>query len=103
MIRKTSNKFIYPVKSRGKLFETILVWEGKESVTRSKEKCGECGHVRTVTYKNPKSPGEWVCQYCGGPQRRKYIATGHDHTDYSYAVCNCEGAAKHGKPYNELN
>ena len=44
----------------------------------------------------------WVCKYCKTPQRTKYIATGHDHTDYSYHVCDCDGAQKNGKPYKDL-
>lgn len=35
--------------------------------------------------------GTWVCEKCKQPALKKYIATGHDHTDYSYDVCDCEG------------
>lgn len=30
-----------------------------------------------------------VCRDCGGPVIIKYIATGHDHTDYSETYCTC--------------
>lgn len=43
----------------------------------------------------------WVCIYCGVEVRRKYIATGHDHTDYSYEVCDCDGC-QHMTPYDQL-
>lgn len=43
----------------------------------------------------------WVCKFCKTPIRRKHIATGHDHTDYSYEVCDCKGSSR-GKPYHDL-
>lgn len=46
----------------------------------------------------------WVCKYCKTPARKKYIATGHDHTDYSYDVCDCAGAKRAGgKHYSKLD
>lgn len=33
----------------------------------------------------------WVCDKCFRQTKKKYIATGHDHTDYSYEVCDCDG------------
>ncbi len=44
----------------------------------------------------------WVCKFCKTPLRKKYIATGHDHTDYSFDVCDCKGAAKFGAHYDDL-
>ena len=41
---------------------------------------------------------KWLCIYCDSPVKIKYIATGHDHTDYSYQMCNCLGARTNGKP-----
>lgn len=52
--------------------------------------------VKTETY------GKWVCIYCEGDTAMKFIATGHDHTDYHYHICDCQGAKEHGKPYDEL-
>lgn len=46
--------------------------------------------------------GFWACIHCDQPRELKYIATGHDHTDYHYNICNCEGAKANGKPYAEL-
>jgi hypothetical protein len=45
----------------------------------------------------------WVCIYCGEEIGHKYIATGHDHTDYSYEVCSCQGARMNGTPEEMLN
>lgn len=42
--------------------------------------------VKTETY------GKWVCKYCKHKTQTKYIATGHDHTDYDYKLCDCLGA-----------
>ncbi len=41
-----------------------------------------------------KMYGCWVCSCCEKPIMQKYIATGHDHTDYSYDVCDCEGVQR---------
>lgn len=43
-----------------------------------------------------------LCSYCKGECRIKYIATGHDHTDYHYWLCTCP-AARLGKPENDCN
>lgn len=48
-----------------------------------------------------KMQGVWVCDKCEQPIGKKYIATGHDHTDYSYDVCDCEGV-QGNKRYHEL-
>jgi hypothetical protein len=48
-----------------------------------------------------KPYGCWVCSCCEQPIRKKYIATGHDHTDYGYDVCDCEGV-RGNKRYSEL-
>lgn len=50
-----------------------------------------------------KTTGFWGCPHCKQERGIKYIATGHDHTDYSYDVCDCEGAQKTGKPWDELD
>lgn len=42
-----------------------------------------------------------VCAFCGAHPKIKYIATGHDHTDYEYWLCNCKLASKTGKPDHE--
>ena len=91
-----------PRPSAHSLFETQRVWKGCYQVQRVTETCDECGHKRRRVYRRPKSPGEWVCKHCGADTQTKYIATGHDHTDYSYDVCGCAGAAKHGRPYHLL-
>lgn len=52
--------------------------------------------VETKTY------GRWKCIYCGRDPKKKYIATGHDHTDYDYNICCCLGAARNGKPHEDL-
>jgi RNA polymerase-binding transcription factor DksA len=44
----------------------------------------------------------WCCSECGQEIKKKYIATGHDHTDYSYDVCDCDGVQKN-KRWEELN
>lgn len=56
----------------------------------------------TMCLNTRKPVSIWVCKFCKTPARRKYIATGHDHTDYSYEVCDCAGAAAQGKMYSEL-
>ena len=48
-----------------------------------------------------KPYGKWVCKYCEQPIRKKYIATAHDHTDYSYDVCDCDGV-QGNKSWDEL-
>lgn len=45
----------------------------------------------------------WFCKFCNKTADKKYIATGHDHTDYSYDICDCAGARKFGKHYDLLN
>jgi hypothetical protein len=50
-----------------------------------------------------KDKKEWVCIYCGQRVQKKYIATSHDHTDYSYDVCSCPGARKNGVHEDNLN
>lgn len=97
-------KYIKRPKAR-ELFETKVVWDGAYEIYNiGASECECCGHVeRARKGRRPKSPGDWVCQYCGGDMQMKYIATGHDHTDYSYHVCGCDGARRHGKPYSQLN
>lgn len=46
---------------------------------------------------------KWVCIYCEEEVDIKYIATGHDHTDYSYRMCNCLGAKQNGVPNKDCN
>lgn len=70
-----------------KSFETKTVW-------------AKTGHISSSTL---EEVSEWVCQYCKAPVETKFIATGHDHTDYRYDICDCVGAQKNGRPYNELN
>jgi hypothetical protein len=46
----------------------------------------------------------WSCPFCFKNICKKYVATGHDHTDKSYSVCDCDGAqASGGKKWAELN
>jgi len=70
----------------GDLYETKQVWK-------------KFGQVNTVTLKEMEG---WVCKYCGQETITKHIATGYDHTDYSYDTCDCADAKKRGKPYCEL-
>lgn len=60
----------------------------------------DTGTISDMTHKNVSI---WVCKYCKTPIRRKYIATGHDHTDYSYEICDCAGAKKNGKHWDKLD
>ena len=57
---------------------------------------------KEVNINTLKSESERVCKYCGQIPATKYIATGHDHTDYSYDTCDCAGAKKNGKPWKDL-
>lgn len=57
-----------------------------------------------LTWIKTKTYGHWKCAYCLRDSVTKYIATGHDHTDYYYNTCDCVGARMAGgKPYDELN
>lgn len=44
-----------------------------------------------------------ACAFCGCETKKRYIATGHDHTDYDYDLCGCTDAKKAGKPEHECN
>lgn len=58
----------------------------------------------TVCISTREKMSGWRCPYCGEATFKKYIATGHDHTDYSYDICDCDGAAKRGgKHYSKLD
>lgn len=58
----------------------------------------------TVSEWTKKNVFIWVCKYCKNPRHQKHIATGHDHTDYSYDVCDCAGAKRSGgKHYSKLD
>jgi hypothetical protein len=39
-----------------------------------------------------------LCAHCGGKCVVWYMATGHDHTDYEYWLCDCKAAKETGKP-----
>lgn len=58
------------------------------------------GEIYVTTLEDAK---EWVCVFCKQPRAIKYIATGHDHTDYSYDVCNCSGAKSWGRSWDQLD
>ena len=87
---ESNNKPIYSssnkIFQKDRLHETKTIWQksGKVSIGLLKE------------------VGEWVCYKCLQPPLKKYIATGHDHTDYSYDVCDCSGV-QNNKHYNDLN
>ena len=73
---------------RSKAYETKTVWHNTGHIIK---------HCR-------KLMEHWVCKYCLRPVNKKYIATGHDHTDYSYDICDCEGAKNGGgKHYDKLD
>lgn len=91
-----------PQPDATELFETKSVWNGPRVRRSYACKC-HCGHAHRHVYYTNHSPGKWVCKHCGADKQMKYIATGHDHTDYSYEVCGCDGARKHGKPERLLN
>lgn len=92
----------------------IIFWENNEipiyhqpsnefnynNAYRTKTEWADLGSISITT--TNKLFG-WVCVFCKREPRKKYIATGHDHTDYSYDICDCKGAQKFGKKYNELN
>jgi hypothetical protein len=78
----------------------------KRKVARRSSGQVEC-HVSLQNYHETKY--QWDdktksnnCVHCGKEVKNKYIVTGHDHTDYSYSICNCMGAKKHGKRYDQL-
>lgn len=90
-----------PSTSISDLFETTQVWSTGYSTSYYTTTCN-CGFKHRMSIKRPKGKGQWVCRHCGAKTQTKYIATGHDHTDYRYDTCSCDGARKHGKPWVQL-
>ena len=60
----------------------------------------DTGKISSSTFEPMKA---WCCKFCGREVCKKYIVTGHDHTDYSYDICNCEGARLSGKNSKDLD
>ena len=83
---KHDPKFMYGYAA-DKMYETKIVWR-------------DSGMLASETY--PKPLFIWCCSYCLRERRIKHIPTGHDHTDYSYDICDCEWAKAYGKPWKEL-
>lgn len=73
----------------------------KKNAFSIKPKLLELNSIYLCTKERAK---EWVCPFCFQQSMKKYIATGHDHTDYSYDVCDCKGAQSGGgKNWSELD
>lgn len=44
----------------------------------------------------------WICKFCCKQPKTMYI-NGGSHRDYTHSTCNCEGAARTGTPWYNLN
>ena len=63
-----------------------------------------CKNSGKISVSSLEEMSFWACPFCNKEAGRKYIPTGHDHTDYSYDICDCEGAKNGGgKHYDKLN
>lgn len=69
-----------------KLHETQAVW----------------GDRGKISISSCKPISEWVCKFCGNITIKKFFRYSDSRYDTDIDTCDCEGAAKFGKPYNEL-